>query len=120
MYIDSNGDISVLSEKSGSGYYTKEDYAANTNNRLKMFVKAYFVWGYGDVSVSDATGWYEGLEPGATTTISNEKVTTGTGRFAGLFNKYAYAEYYFLTTNRFGAAQQNRVKITVSESGNIS
>lgn len=120
LSIDSNGNISVLAETSGSGYYTKEDYVNATDQGMKKYVRAYFVWGYGDVSVSNPTGWCTGLEPGSSVTVSQEKTDTGTGRFAGVFNKYAYAEYSFFTNNMWGQSRFHSIKITVSQSGNVS
>lgn len=45
-------------------------------------------------------------------TVSNEEVTSGTGNYSGVFNKYAYVTYSFVTTNMFGVVQNNSVTKT--------
>ena len=98
---------------SGSGWFKNEKSVANTDEGT-MYAKGYFVWGNGDVSVSRPSGGNNGKM----SKVSDEEVTSGTGKYAGLFNKYAYVTYSFNTTNGFGVVQSNSVTMRLSESGN--
>lgn len=100
-------------ESSGRGWFKNEKDVANTDAGT-MYAKGYFVWGNGDVSVSSPSGGNNGKMD----TVSNEEVTSGTGNYAGVFNKYAYVTYSFVTTNMFGVVQNNSVTMRLSESGN--
>lgn len=115
--ISSNGSISPQADKSGAGWYKKEDTISGSNGNATMYVKAYFVWGNGDVSVSDPSTGIIGLS-GSSITVSNQKVTTGTEKLFGI--KYAYAQYTFTTTNMFGISKNNKVRISVSQNGDVS
>lgn len=111
-FVPDSSDVSLLSS-SGSGWFKNEKSVANTTGGT-MYAKGYFVWGNGDVSVSSPSGGNNGKMA----TVSDEKVTSGTGKYAGLFNKYAYVTYSFKTTNGFGIVQDNSVTMRLSESGN--
>lgn len=50
--------------------------------------------------------------------ISNKKTKTGTGKYAGIFNNYAYVEFSFTATNMIGLDTDFSVTIRISESGN--
>lgn len=120
LTVSPNGDVSVMAEASGSGWYQKEKKISSTKDKVTIYVKAYFVWGYGDVSVSNEDGWYEGIDANSYTKVTRTDVTKGTGRFVGIFNKYAYAEYYIAMTSYIGSTWSETVRVTVSESGNVS
>lgn len=83
---------------------------------MTYYAQGYFVWGNGDVTVSNASGNVNGT-PSAIT-ISNVSTTSGTGRYAYFFNKYAYVTYSFTATNSIGMSQNFSVTMRVSESGN--
>jgi hypothetical protein len=111
-FVPDSSTVSTRSS-SGRGWFKNEKSVANTDEGT-MYAKGYFVWGNGDVSVSSPSGGNNGKM----STVSNEKVTSGTGKYAGLFNKYAYVTYSFNTTNGFGVVQYNSVTMRLSESGN--
>lgn len=118
--VTEDGDISIYTETSGEGWYRKEKNINKFPDETIMIVEAYFVWGNGDVSVSKASGWIEGWPSTTSTTIEKEDVTTGTGNFALVFNKYAYAEYTISLRNYLNWTETQSVKVTVSQSGNVS
>ncbi len=51
-------------------------------------------------------------------TMSNEKVETGHGKYAGIFNNYATVTYSFNMTSAVGFTLDYSVTVRVSESGN--
>lgn len=111
-FVPDSSDIEARSS-SGSGWFKNEKSVSNTDEGT-MYAKGYFVWGNGDVSVSSPSGGNNGKMA----TVSDEEVTSGTGKYAGMFNKYAYVTYSFNTTNGFGIVQHNSVTMRLSESGN--
>lgn len=100
-------------DSSGKGWFKNEKDVLNSKEGT-MYAKGYFVWGNGDVSVSSPSGGNNGK----LATVSDEDVTSGTGNYGGIFNKYAYVTYSFVTTNFVGNTQNNSVTIRVSQSGN--
>ena len=98
---------------SGRGWFKNEKNVTNTDAGT-MYAKGYFIWGNDDVSVSSPSGGNNGKMD----SVSNEEVTSGTGNYAGVFNKYAYVTYSFKTTNMFGVVQNNSVTMRLSQSGN--
>lgn len=108
--------------KSGRGWYKNEKTfswsgAPEGHETTTIYAKGYFVWGDGDVSVSSPSGGYDYMSPLAT--INKSKTTSGTGKYAGLFNKYAYVTYDLAFTNVVGIKKSYSVTIRVSESGNL-
>jgi len=105
---------------SGSGYYRQEKNITwdGGSNVSVIWVKAYFVWGNGDVSVSSASTGTSGYVPTGGS-LNYKSLTTGTGQFLGLFNKYAYAEAKYERVSVFGIRTEFTVRIQVSESGNV-
>lgn len=108
--------------KSGSGWYKNEKSfrwtgAPEGKESTTIYAEGYFVWGDGDVSVSSPRGGYDYMPQSAT--INKSETTSGTGKYAGLFNKYAYVTYDLAFTNIIGLNSSYSVTIRVSESGNL-
>ncbi len=102
---------------SGSGWYKNEKTKEWTcGGTTTYYAQGYFVWGNGDVSVSDPSGDTNEVEH---VIISNEEITSGTGRYAGVFNKYAYVTYSFTASSDLvGMPHDFSVTIRISQSGN--
>lgn len=113
IQIASDGAIMLASEKSGKGWFKKEETVKKLPDYTE-WAQGYFTWGNGDVSVSSPSG---GTTLPSSAKISDKKVTSGTGRWAGLFNKYAYVEHTYKLTNNYGWTEDNFVSITVYEDG---
>lgn len=122
IYFISNSNSGIsLCDTSGNGWYKNEKeyvWNKNTNNEKTMtyYAQGYFVWGNGDVSVSSCSGGINGVP--SNITISNRSTTNGTGKYAAIFNKYAYVTFSFTATNPISFEQNFSVTIRVSESGN--
>lgn len=112
FYSDSS---STLRDKSGSGWYKNEKTKKWSDGTTTYYAQGFFVWGDGKVSVSNCSG---GASDVSGITISNAKVTHGTGKYGQLFNNYAYVTYSATFTNPLGIPQDLSVTIRVSESGN--
>ncbi|MCI9367726.1 MAG: hypothetical protein HFF19_05535 [Oscillospiraceae bacterium] len=109
----------MFSEKSGEGWYKNEKTYTGWDNGRKSttyFVEAYFVWGNGDVSISQSRGGHD-WHPSNWEVVS-EKVTEGTGQYGWVFNKFAYATYK-LDLEWIGLTKNFEVTIRLSESGNM-
>lgn len=50
--------------------------------------------------------------------ISHKSLKTGTGKYAGVFNKYAYVTFSFTATNPIGLSTDFSSTIRISQSGN--
>lgn len=108
-----------LRSKSGSGWYKNEGYLSwdgGESESTKIYAEGYFVWGEGDIKVSSTRGGYDRVPSNATVTSS--KVTSGTGNYGGVLNKYAYVTYTISAKNVVGQSRTKEVTIRVSESGN--
>lgn len=106
---------------SGEGWYKNEiNYTWNNNSDgnekvMTYYAKGYFVWGEGDVNVSNISGGVSGVP--STVTISNRDITSGKGQYAYVFNTFAYVEFSFTATNSAGFSTDFSVKIRVNKNG---
>ena len=109
-FLDADDSIDV-SGSGGAGWYQNEKKLDNSRDQpTYIYVKAYFTWKDGDVSVSNASGWVEGLASGVK--VISESVTTGTD--SALFTgKYAYAKYSLTTQNLMTIKQNDSVAVKV-------
>lgn len=108
---------SLQRDKSGSGTFRNEkDFNWSDGSVTTYWAQGYFTWGDGDVSVSRATGGCSKLPEKCT--VSNKKTEDGTGRYAGVFNKYAYVTFSCTFKNVIYETSNRSVTIRVSESGN--
>ena len=110
----------LLGASSGSGTFRNtKTYTWNKGtpqeNVGTYFAEGYFVWGNGSVSVSNPKGGITGLSPYQT--IKSSNLTSGTGQYGGLFNKYAYVTLDMCVTT---VIQDHNFTVTirVSENGN--
>lgn len=113
------GESSTYDNKSGNGWYKNErtfDWEGRTETTT-TYAKGYFVWGNGDVSVSNPSGGYDWFPSASTITDAN--LSSGTGKYGYVFNKFAYVTYTFKFTTQFGGNHDLTVTIRVSESGNL-
>lgn len=108
----------TFSNKSGRGWYRNENtyHWKASDKTTTTFAEGYFIWGNGNVSVSNARGGYDYFPGGST--ITEAKVTYGTGQYAGIFNKYAYVTYTFNFVTQFNGYHDCSVTMRVSENGN--
>lgn len=106
--------------ESGSGIFTASKTIKWDQNEIHpestYYAQGYFTWGDGDVSVTDAKGWIDFVP--SLQTISNEKVTTGHGKYLGIFNNYATVTYSFTLTSGIGLSNDYSVTVRISQSGN--
>lgn len=103
--------------KSGSGWYRNEktfSWASGTESTY--YAQGYFEWGDGTVSVSYSSGNITNVPSGAS--ISNRNVESGTGKYAYIFNEFAYVTFSCTATSVIGNASNLTVTIRISESGN--
>lgn len=115
---DENG--ITLYSKSGSGWYKNEKVISwtGTNGRdTTIYAQGHFEWGDEDVSVSSPSGGYDYIP--SKVEVNNSKCTYGTGKYGGVFNKFAYVTYDLDLTNAVGLPVSRSVTIRVSESGNL-
>lgn len=111
-----NGGISLYST-SGSGWYKNEkQHTWGSGTVMTYYAKGYFTWGNGNVRVSSPSGSVSGVP--STAKVSNRITTSGTGKYAGIFNKYAYVTFSFSVTNLIGLTSNYSVTVRVSQSGN--
>lgn len=105
-------------DSKGEGWYKKEKTHqwAGSGNTTTIFAKGYFSWANGDVSVTSPSGGYDYF-PSEFKNVTNN-VTSGTGRYGLIFNKYAYVTYTVNYTNNMGNVRDLSVTIRISESGN--
>jgi len=68
------------------------------------------------VNVTRESGGYDYFP--SDRTITENKVTKGTGNYAGIFSNYAYVTYTFKFINFMNREQDLSVTVRVSESGN--
>lgn len=115
FYSDSK---TAARDKSGEGWYKNEKtYTWDGDGRVTTYyAQGYFVWGNGEVSVSNESGGISNLPDYAT--VSDEKTVTEYGQYALIFNHYAAAKYSCTLTTPFGLKQNLSVTIRISESGN--
>lgn len=116
-FIPDNPGISAHAD-SGSGWFKNTRTFQWSSGVTTSYALGYFTWGNGDVSVSNPYGGYDWHPSDAKFHSQNTK--TGTGRFAGIFNKYAYVTYNLYITNAINLTQDLSVTVRVSESGNQS
>lgn len=110
------GGISLYST-SGSGWYKNEKQQTWSSGKvMTYYAKGYFTWGNGNVRVSLPSGSVSGVP--SNVTISNRKTSSGTGKYAGVFNKYAYVTFSFSAKNFIGLTSNYSVTVRVSQSGN--
>lgn len=84
---------------------------------MTYYAQGYFVWGNGNVSVSSPTGGASNIP--STSTKVHWETTSGTGKYAWVFNDFAYVTYDLEVTNIVGIELSFSVTIRVSESGNL-
>lgn len=104
---------------SGSGWFRKEKVLTwddGFSRATNYYAEGHFVWGNGDASVSNAKGGWDYIP--SETAAFDVGTTSGTGRYGGIFNKYAYVTFSFTVTNVIGLDSDCSVTIRVSESGN--
>lgn len=102
--------------KSGSGWYKNEKTKEWSDGSVTTYyAQGYFVWGDGEVSVSNPSGGANEVDG---ITLSNKKLSYGNGQYGGIFNNYAYVTYEFTATNLIGISSNYSVTIRISESGN--
>lgn len=103
--------------KSGSGWYKNEKTVEwKSGNESTYYAQGYFEWGDGEVSVSSPSGNVTNVPSGIT--ISNKDVSSGTGKYAYVFNNFAYVTFSFTETTRLSGSVDYSVTIRISESGN--
>ena len=108
----------------GQGWYTKESkYTWNSTVPSKaydmtFYATGYFTWGNGDVSVSNARGGHS--TPKKKEKVTDESVTTGTGKRFFVFDKYAYVKYSFKAVSQFGVSTNLSVSVEVEEDGDCN
>lgn len=73
--------------------------------------------GNGNVSVTSPSGNISNIP--SSCSVSNKKVTSGTGKYGLIFNKYAYVTFSCTATSAVGIDANLSVTIRISESGNI-
>ncbi len=112
--------ITTFDNLSGRGWRKNEKEIRWNNssaNVTKYFVEAYFVWGNGKSTVSNARKGYDWLPAGYT--VTRDEVVTGEGQYGFIFNHYSYATYYLsFSNNKSNLHKKLDVTIRVSESGN--
>ena len=108
-----------LKSKSGSGTYknTKEFTWDNNTSKSSYYAQGYFKWGNGEVSVSSPTGNINNLPANAT--IEDSNISSGTGKYGFVFNKYAYVTYSCTVKTVVGIKHDLSVSIRISENGNL-
>ena len=103
--------------KSGAGWYKNEKtYTWSGGTVMTYFAQGYFVWGNGEVSVSNPYGGVSNVP--SESTLVYQKLSTGTGKYAWVFNNYAYVTLDLSVVNWVGLTSDFSVTIRVSESGN--
>lgn len=116
IYFYSEAGSNLLRDTSGYGWYRNEkEHEWTSGSVTTYYAQGYFVWGNGDVSVSSPSG---GASQVSGITLSNQSLTSGTGRYAFIFNKYAYVTYSFTTTTQYNRTANFSVTIRISQSGN--
>ena len=107
-----------LSDTSGNGWFTNEKtYTWNDGSVMTYFAQGYFIWGNGDVNVDSSAGGIDGQSNKVT--LSNKQLTSGKGKYAQVFNNFAYVKLSF-TAQYLDEQEKNfEVMIRVSESGNV-
>lgn len=118
-FVPTDPDVTLRS-KSGKGWYKNEKKLSWNQSMAKattVYAKGYFVWGNGEVSISYPDGGYDAIPSNAT--MISSSVDHGTGRYAGVFNQYAYVTYSYVLQNVIGEVRSSSVTIRVSESGNM-
>lgn len=117
-YFVPDKSISTFDDKSGRGWYKNERtyYWTASDKETKTYAQGYFIWGDGAVSVSNETGGYDYFP--SNSTITEEGLSSGTGKYGFVFNNFAYVTYTFKFTTQFGGKFDYSVTIRVSESGN--
>lgn len=102
--------------KSGSGWYKNEKTKEwEGGSKTIYYAQGYFVWGNGEVNVSNTSGGVTEVEG---ITISERKLSSGKGQYLWVFNNYAYVTFSFKATNFVGMGSDYSVTIRISESGN--
>lgn len=103
--------------KSGSGTYRNEKTFEWTSGAVSTYyAQGYFTWGDGKVSVTNAVGGI--VDVPSQCSVSNENLKTGTGKYAYIFNDFAYVTYSCTVTSIWGLNSDLSVTIRISESGN--
>ena len=117
-FVADENNSSLSRAKSGCGWYKNEKtYKWSSGTVMTYYAQGYFVWGNGEVSVSSASGGVNNVP--STVTVNSEKTTSGTGKYAWIFNDFAYVTYKLKVTNMIGISSDFSVTIRVSESGNL-
>ena len=116
-FVPDQPEISLLAE-GGSGWFKKEAiFPWEGDPDTIFYAQGYFTWGNGDVSVSSPSVGYDQIPRRCTLVSSNE--SHGTGRYAGIFNKYAYVTHTLTIKNMLNDPRTITVTCRVSESGNL-
>ena len=130
-YIDEDGneitesiyfkpDLNVCGKarsSSGAGWFVNEKKFTWDNGKKTVYnVAGYFMWDDDFVDIGEISYGYGYLPDGAT--VTDENIDAGTGRYAYIFNKYAYVTYSFTLTTPIGIKHDLSVTLRVSESGN--
>lgn len=110
----------TLRDKSGAGWYKNEKeilWNNSSTTATTYYVKGYFKWGDGKVSVSSATKGFENLPSSAK--VSNESFDYGTDRYAGIGSKNAYIRWSFRAKTPISLSSEYSILLRVSENGNL-
>lgn len=127
-YVDEELDATIIertyeikekgsTRSAGAGWFRNEKQINwSGGGTSTYFVEAYFVWDGSDVSVSNEFGGIDYIP--SLQTMSNPSLSTATGNYLGIFNKYASATFSFTMTSAVGMSSNYSVTIRVSQNGN--
>ena len=119
IYFVSNSNNNFQFSRSGtkSGWFKKEKtHTWGSGTVMKYYAQGYFTWGNGKATVTKGSGKVSNVP--SSVKISHKSLKTGTGKYAGVFNKYAYVTFSFTATNPIGLSTDFSSTIRISQSGN--
>ncbi|MBE5951323.1 MAG: hypothetical protein E7260_06965 [Lachnospiraceae bacterium] len=110
--------VKARAASSGAGWFRKTKELTWDNGLSQStfyYAEGYFVWGDGEVSVSNYSGGWDHMASNAT--VSNISLEAKTGKYLGIFNNYASVTFSFTVTNVIGIERDCSVTIRISEKG---
>lgn len=114
---DASNSATFLRSGTKSGWFKKEKtHTWGSGTVMKYYAQGYFTWGNGNATVTKGSGKVNNVP--SSVKISHKTTKTGTGKYAGIFNKYAYVTFSFTATNPIGLSTDFSATIRISQSGN--
>lgn len=117
IYFDPDEEGIYTLSTSGKGQYKNEKTFLWDNGlspSTTIYAQGYFVWGNGNVTVSNESGGYNYMPSSANITTNN--AVPGTG---GFITKNAFVDYTLTFTNVLGTRSSYTVTIKVSANGSV-